>query len=223
MSDTLIWVGRDQLTKGRKVYMFQGLQAVPISDPALERLLEPASLTDVRAIPRKIQGHQFYILSLVSSGLTFAYDLELGEWYYWTSATGTVWPSHFVATDGARDYELLDGLPIVRSIEPSLYQDSGSSFAVEGQTNPIDGGTDYNKFCRSLTFVGDRSVSTVTVFWSDDDYQSFSSGRSVNLNLSLKTINRLGSFRRRAFLWSHFANAPFRQEALTLLMDVGVS
>lgn len=55
------------------------------------------------------------------------------------------------------------------------------------------------------------SASNVTVEFSDDDYQSFSAGRTIDLNTPEKRINRCGSYKTpRVVRLSHSANVEFR-------------
>jgi hypothetical protein len=51
---------------------------------------------------------------------------------------------------------------------------------------------------------------------SDDDGQTFSVGRDVDLTLARPRLSRCGSFRRRTHRITHSANNPFRVEAFEL-------
>jgi hypothetical protein len=230
MSDTLIWVGRDQLSQGRRVYMMEGLQAVAVSDPYINRILENPSVTDAKAVPFKSSGHDFYILTLTVSGgvhVSYAFDLTYQTWYLWGTGNGIEWGSHFAATDGTYDYQLVDLGGYVITFRDNLYRDSNGisstlAMTVQGVTNPIDAGNALNKYQGRLTIIADRTPgSTLTVTWTDDDYQTYANARTINLDQQRPATRRLGCFIRRAFRWTHTANTPFRAEALELALDLG--
>jgi hypothetical protein len=57
--------------------------------------------------------------------------------------------------------------------------------------------------------------------WSDDDYQSWSTTRT--LDLTTRPYSRSGGvFRRRAYRFKHEVNAPFRAEAMEIDFSLGV-
>ena len=65
--------------------------------------------------------------------------------------------------------------------------------------------------------------ANLLIQWSDDDYQTYNTGISVNLNQDLPTVYRLGSFRQRIFKLSFAANEAFRAEALEVKINKGRS
>jgi hypothetical protein len=79
------------------------------------------------------------------------------------------------------------------------------------------------KACNRLTVYGDRpSVdTTLTISWSDDDYQNFQTAQTVNLNQELPCIYQCGSFRRRAHKLTCTPTVPFRLRYLELDLNMG--
>lgn len=104
----------------------------------------------------------------------------------------------------------------------SSYQDVGLPVTVEFTTPIIDYGTTRRKFMHQLTVVGDLVSSSLYLRWSDNDYQTYSSYKTLQLN-SRPVFTRLGMFRRRSFDMLYTGNTPFRIEGLEILYSEGES
>jgi len=65
------------------------------------------------------------------------------------------------------------------------------------------------------------ATSEVLVQWSDDDYQTWNTGTSVDLYQEHPSLSRLGGFRRRAFKLTHTANQPMRINSLEADINMG--
>lgn len=72
------------------------------------------------------------------------------------------------------------------------------------------------KFMNKLWLIGDTltSAATLSLTYSDDDYQTSSTSRTFDLTSSLKQLTRLGQFRERAFNLTYSGTQTFRCEAL---------
>ena len=68
------------------------------------------------------------------------------------------------------------------------------------------------KFWYRLTIWADRPTasSNMSVSWSDDDYQTFNTPITVDLNQDISCIYRLGQARQRAFKFTYTDNYPMR-------------
>jgi hypothetical protein len=90
-------------------------------------------------------------------------------------------------------------------------------------TDQIDFDSYNQKSMGNLTIWADKPSSTasVTVYWSDDDYQNYNSGVSVDLYQERPNLNRLGRFRRRAFKLTYAANQPLRLKGLEVDVNMG--
>ena len=108
-------------------------------------------------------------------------------------------------------------------VNDGYYQDHGTNFNVIGQTDLLDFNSTQRKFMSELTLVGDKysSSNQLTVYWSDDNYLNFNTGVVVDMASSRPRINRLGSFRRRAFKFVHYGNNPLRLEAFEYQVTPG--
>jgi hypothetical protein len=94
-------------------------------------------------------------------------------------------------------------------------------------TNPVTTKYDFDlmdrKFMHSLDVVGDLTTGdTIDIRWSDDDYRTWSSWKTLNMS-PRAYFKRLGHFRRRAFELLHTGNYPLRLEALEFEVDIGVN
>jgi len=84
--------------KGRAIYKMEGYTPKYISNPFIDRILNGDNLAEVYSFIIKSNGHFFYVLTLVTSGLTLIFDEMSGKWHTWTrmledsalSATGAV-------------------------------------------------------------------------------------------------------------------------------------
>lgn len=89
MDTSVIWVSQTKedngkAGRGREVMMLSGMSPKKISTPFIERILANDSLTTVRAMSLKNNGHDFYILTLVDSSITLVYDITANLWVQWT-------------------------------------------------------------------------------------------------------------------------------------------
>lgn len=105
----------------------------------------------------------------------------------------------------------------------TTYQDNGNPVDLRVRTGKFDGGTQDKKHFRVVQFVGDKVQATGFLRYTDDDYQTWSGFRPLNLALDRARMSRLGAGRRRAFEFRHTANTPLRGEGLDITLDKGVA
>ena len=86
LDGTLFWMSQTK-QKGRSIHMMSSLQTAQISTPDVERILNADDLATVYSYGLKIGGHAFYILTLVTSNITLAYDIISKTWSQWSSYT----------------------------------------------------------------------------------------------------------------------------------------
>ena len=102
------------------------------------------------------------------------------------------------------------------SMSSQLYQDAGLPITYSSRSQKLDGGSSNIKTMRRLVLVGDQVADTAFVRWSDDDYQTYSTFRVVDLSKDLPQILRLGAFRRRALEIKHIGNTAPKWDAIEL-------
>jgi hypothetical protein len=102
--------------------------------------------------------------------------------------------------------------------QAAVYQDAGSAYTATVQTSKLDFGTEKRKRFHKVALIGDTQASTATVniSWSDDDYDNFSTARSVDMSNDRAYLTNCGAARRRAFKITNATNTPLRLEALEI-------
>lgn len=222
----VIWVGRTESNQ-RSVYMMNGVSPTIISTPWVDMAINQPFVTgasSVRATFAKFRGKSFYILSIPTLSYSLAYDVMGKSWWLIGNAVYGYWPFSFYATDGTNDYTMYDGVRQVLTWGVSRFLDVGNPIYSEIRTAPVDHGTKRNKFCNRIVLDGDRTVSaTVTLNYSDDDYQTWSADRALTMDKDRATATRFGSFRRRAWRVRHSSNTDFRIKVIDLELRVGAS
>jgi hypothetical protein len=230
---TILWVGTSN-TLGRSVYLLDGLSPVKVSTRFIERYLNACDMTNnngifVRSYCLKVSGHTLYILTMKDQNVTFIYDLDEKKWYQWTSQSGDTGVANsgtetfFTATSFTGNTEYISGLFLqddangkIYQMSPNYYQDDGALMYFRAVSSNLDNGSKRYKFYRSVEVVGDSGAGTISIRKSDDDYQTWSQYRAVNLFDPRPILYQYGQGRRRA--WEVFSSdpVPIRLEALEI-------
>ena len=107
--------------------------------------------------------------------------------------------------------------------DPTIYQDSTVNFPVTMVTDQETFDTLHEKYMSRLIVYSDRaSASTsLSIETTDDDYQTYSTARTVDLSLELPALTRLGRFRRRAYRLGYSDNYPLRLHHLEVDFNIG--
>jgi hypothetical protein len=102
------------------------------------------------------------------------------------------------------------------------YTDNGMPIDLQCQTERWDGGSSMWKFLRRISLLCDITSGNVLLSYSDNDYQTFSTFRTLALNQGQRaTTTNCGRFRRRAFKIRHTAATPFRASELEMELIPG--
>jgi hypothetical protein len=222
---TVFWIGIAH-GGGRFVAALEGLQPVSVSTKPVEEALNGAG-TDMDnsfAYTCRVGGHSFYVIYIEDSGgdRVFAYDITEGIWSEWVSgASGGPLLVYDAAGGNGVTYmqEYTNGGGNVFEFDPKTYQDDGAGISVEGHTSKWDSGSSHNKVINRLTVVGDMfgtDATDLSISWADDDYQTFVTDRTVDLNDEQAFLTMLGRTRRRSFRYKFLENAPMRLQYFEL-------
>jgi hypothetical protein len=166
-------------------------------------------------------GHNFYSLSYVppTGAKSFVFDLKTFVWSEWKYSNNPSWGIRYSASFQTvyplRHFSLVLARETNTSIltfDPSLFQDVGATLTWNLQTDLQDFGTINQKSMHRLSFYTDKPTTsrTVSIQWTDDDYQNYNTAVTVDLNQELPAIRRLGRFRRRALKLTGTFNDDFR-------------
>ena len=102
-----------------------------------------------------------------------------------------------------------------------VYQDNGQPIYCRTVTDIIDNGVTKRKFYGRLEIIGDKVAGTMQVRHSGDDYKTWSSYRSVDLNASRPQVYLSGSDRRRAWEFLVTSNVPLRLDGAEIDFRIG--
>lgn len=219
----ILFVG-NSLNSGMQVYMAEDLKIEPIGTPPIRRILSEGSAPYAGVI--NYGGHDFYVFSM-STG---AYQLDL-ETKLWTKiafqATDTFPITNSIIMDvsgvGTVNLFSLEGEDKLYYFNDVVYQDDSVNFTYRIITDNEMFDTYRRKTCSRMLFLGDQATTSLNlaVSWSDDDYQTFSTARNVDMSLITPILSRCGQFRRRALKLEWIQNAPMRLQKIELDLNLG--
>lgn len=212
---------------GCYVVNIDGVNPKNISTEPINRILdaEGNNIIDCWAFIVRQQGHKFYVLNLPYQRRTLVYDFDLDswhEWCYYSSGTQDMFPFSWRSVNDKQILFLHETDGYIYLGSNGTYQDNGNPTQVLIQTSRFDGDTAKLKFMSKVEFIADQQTSSspMTVRYSDDDYKTWSTALTIDLQ-ARAALWRMGSFRRRAFLLLHEANTPLRMEAMEFDLDQG--
>ena len=232
-SNTVLWIGTSK-SNGKSVFIMDGISPVPVSTASVDKCLEASTLADVNAYVYKYNGHSLYILTLHDTSQTLVFDITAKMWYQWTQYSmmsndqgnpGAFQESYFrptfYAKVGNTSYTLDDDTATIYSFSQSVYQDNGQSIYCRAVTDISDNGTTKRKFYGRLEIVGDKTVGTMQIRHTGDDYNTWSNYRSIDLSTSRCQIYLGGADRRRAWEFLVTSNCPLRLDGAEIDFRLG--
>ena len=225
IDDSLFFLSTNK-TDSVQVAMLSQLTTKIVSTKAIDRLLNAATMTGVDNVMSwqlKLNGHSWYIVTIVSSNLTLAYDIVEDRWSQWTDSNGNYLPIIAATYDSSNRHILQHATNgKLYYINSSYYDDDGTLFSVDIVTPTFDAATRRRKQLSMMEFIADQTNgSTISVRCTDDDYLSWSNYRTVDLSVKRPILLNGGTFVKRAYHIKHKANTAFRIQALELQYDVG--
>ena len=225
LNDVTFFLAEDTVF-GRTIQAMIGLQLQKISTPFVEKILDlipintaggsfVGSSVAVWASGIRIAGHSFYVITLADLGITLAYDVELQLWQQWSSVVGGVeqyFTGRYYINSSLGNYiqDLSTGRTM--QMEQNLYTDATGPIPVTCVTKQHDWGSLNWKRFASMTQLGDTATSStnIQVSFTDDDYNTFSTPRNIDMSTVRKQLRNCGSSRRRAWKMFYEDNYPLR-------------
>ena len=225
IEDVLLWLSINQ-TASLQVAMMQNLNVSIISTKPIDRLLASAALTGVDNVMSwqiKLDGHSFYVLTIVSSNLTLAYDIVESRWYQWTDSNGNYLPIIASTYDSSSRHILQHATNgKLYYMSHTYYNDDSAIITTDIVTPIFDAQTRRVKQLGQFTVIADQQFgSELQVRWSDNDYIGWTNFDIMDLSEDSPSLFDLGSFTKRAFHLRHAENTPLRIQAVELQYDVG--
>ena len=234
--DTVFWINSVDTASGAGVFMLDGFAPKKISNPSVDYDLGrhfPGNIS-IRGL-FSLLGQRYLVIATGDQATDYiwVYCLDNGTWTTWESALfagaafGGIVKNRTNADDEQDDIFVYSGTSFYAFDTTSLlstdisYTDNAVAYTATIQTRNLDLGTYKRKRLNRLTLIGadSREASTCGISWSDDDGQTWSTARNVDLNDSRPTLTRLGMFRERQFRITNSSDAPMELEAMELEYD----
>lgn len=222
VGNDVYFIGLNKEESARHVYKLSGTSATKISDTAVDNFLNDTGFsegTDGTIIGVVFIGGMTHIV-MDGGGTTnghYAYCIDRNLWWRLS------FPTTIYAAAGDA---ILAGRTV--SARSTGYQDLGATLTMTVRTENLDQGTQKRKFFKSAELVCDTQTTSgnISISWSDDDYATFSTARTIDPSTGTRRVTRLGSTKlnnnhKRAWKIEETVNRPFRGTELVLDYDVG--
>jgi len=223
ISDTIFFCGSTS-QGGLAIYQFDG-QVQRVSPPEIDAVLLLAGAGNIKLTSLIDQGLHFVIIKAATS--QYAYIVEEKFWFIWQTSLGFTRFSGVSAGSSQIVYGVSELVTTgkVYKIDPSarVFQDDGAGYAARAQLTAVDPGAGGFTSYEEVQVRGDveAGTSALSLVWSDDDYQTYSNPRSLDLTENVPYTTRLGGTKApRAFAVTHSDNTPMRLKELRVRVNV---
>lgn len=214
---------------GHTVWTIDGFKEREIGNPMVKGALlaEGAALANATAFCVRISNQKLYVVCLTSRTLVYSFDTNM--WSEWDSGAtgGTAFTGNYATNGpGGAAYVLGRADGKLYAMSEIYFNDAGTAFQMQWVTDKEDFGTMNRKFMSRLSMVGDvpdygGASNSLSVEWSDDDYNTWSTPRTLSFNNDFPMIQQLGNFRRRAFRFKYYGAKLLRLEGIEVDINVG--
>lgn len=214
---------------GQFVCALDGLSVTPLTESNMGRVLEYAcsqlttsSDATVYSLFFKVGGVSFYILTFWQQNLTLCLDVDRTSWAQWSSSadgvTNSAFTGVYILPSGGTSFTVLghsDSHNYVMNVE-GVSGTAHEKVNMMIRTRKLDASSSVRKTLSEISLLADTSNVTMNVRYSDDDGQTWSTNRPIDMNLPRKKLTRLGSFFSRIFEFSCFTTELVGVKALVL-------
>ncbi len=214
---TIFWCGSAP-EGGLSVFQYNGSLG-RISNPEIDSILILAGAANISITTTSFYGLHFVIVN--ASTTTLVYCIEEKMWHEWSSTERLWYKCAGVSIGGTMvNYAISDqstsGKVFLQNQAALVFTDNGNSYTRRIQLGNMDLGTNNLKFWNEVELIGDiESTSTpITLAYSDDDYDTYTTFGTLDLADPRPRAVRLGASRRRAWALVDSANSPARLESL---------
>lgn len=172
-----------------------------VYDIDLDLWHEWTSTTQTTITQGQINGDDLNTLSINAGETTGIFNTTEFVWRYATDTCS--------CANTGEIYVLHKNTGVIGKFSASTYTDLNQIIRCEVNTPTFDFNSSNRKFLQRIQILGDNVTDTVFVRWSDDDYQTWSNLKYLQMS-TRPVLFRLGSFRRRAFNIYYTDDAPLR-------------
>lgn len=228
--NTIYYVGVDY--NGQPdVFMLKDFKIEAVGNASISRYLSTVfdDVSTWYGAVVSFQGHVFYVVN-AGNNMTWAIDLRTGFVFklaFQQNATfNLLLSTNMFNTANTRTFFVLNnGTSNIYRFDENVFQDVGTDFTCVVITENNDFGTLNRKTMGRFALYADRpsSNTNMLVQWSDDDYQTYNTGVSLNLNQDIPAVRQLGTFRQRAFKLTYTGNYPLRLQDIEVNINKGTA
>lgn len=216
---TLVFIGISDLA-GKSIWRMDGNNAKEISTEYIEKFLDlENNTTDISGWGVRIFGHILFVINLPTADKTFVYDIEENIWTEWSYNGGALPFNNFCDANGIALLQHKNNGKIYK-LDPNVYQDFGTNIQCLITLAKQDFDTDNYKFFHQITLIGDTPQHADVLRWSDDDYTTWTTDKTLAIT-NRPYFMRSGKARRRAWEFEYTQNSPRRLEAIEVNYTVG--
>lgn len=219
IGEKVLFVGSNKEDSATAVYMLNGTELTKISNAEIDNRLNATTATGGAFGGALIIGGMTHAVMTRTSTDLYAYCFDTKTWWVLDWA--------FVNSPIGRcsGRFIFSNRKIYKA--STAYLDDGDGIVMTIQTQNTDQGTNRKKFFTSAELICDSQTTSgnISISWSDDDYATFSTARTIDPSTEQKRIHRLGSTQRRynnkrAWKITETVNRPFRGEAIDIEYEV---
>lgn len=239
IGDSLFFSGNLQ-NQGNRIYELTGENLQVISNSWVDRILQDAGLNaltskglgHMNGFSLTMMGHHFYIFNQPYSGIFLVYDLDIKLWSRWEPFSETnalpvvqaVWNVNSITQQNP--LICLSTTTTISTLSNTVYQDYGTNFTCSYTTADYTSETFNWKSCSRVGLYCDYPATGgaetyAQVSWSDDDGNTFSTPRNLNVHSNNPYITQCGRFRSRNWRIEYEDNYPFRMWGLSMDLNIG--
>lgn len=238
IDEILLWVTANRVPSAQ-VIMMENLNPKIVSTPAIDRILRAAIGTTgsvgggsaFYSWTTKYANHRWYGVTINNLSITIVFDIDQKLWYIWNSTDNNLWPVADIGYIPPIDapFGHSKGLYLAQDIstgsiysfDETVFADKGVPFAVDIYTPNVTAGTQRIKQLNMMYFLADKVQGQLLARYSDDDYQTWSNFRVIDLFDDRPLLDQDGSFYRRAYHFRYLTNNKFRIKSSDLQLDIG--
>lgn len=175
-------------------------------------------------------GHHFIGINL-NTDFILVYDINEGFWYRWSFGPDFNTNNNRIEgavkqTTGDETLLITGGQVNFLSLDDFTYRDSLTNFTCSYTSQDFTGDTFNWKMCHRVGLHCDYpstggATSNVTISWSDDDGNTFTTPRNLSVTTNNPYITQCGRFRTRNWRITYSDNYPFRMWGMSMDLNVG--
>lgn len=230
VGDVIFFFGQE-LNRAIAVYVLSGYEVKQISTPVIDRALQknyPNGLSSINLANNgfivSVNGISFYAINTTES--TWLYDYLHNRWYEWKNKN-----NESLGIEAA--WQLVNGECLVAlkgkeaicSLDQTVGKDFDGIFTCTYITKKLNFDTYNTKFMSKVIVFCDKpqkqGTSYLNLSWSDNDYQTYTYPRKINIISQLPVARQLGKFRERAFKLEYKDKYPLRLHRLEVFYNTG--